>query len=437
MRSFRAEDLFGDRTITFDSQDYLFHKPMPTILYGENGCGKTTVLNILFHTLSCASRVGHKTALADIAFRSIRIELSNGVILELFRQRKSRKGSFTMSVVDLDGIASTEDFRADREFRVHADDQPSSQDSFLQHVASLTPDVYYMTDSRRFESDKHLHLQERRRRLQERPYWHHDEPSPSERAAHRYRESDDLLAIQLYFLLKEVSQIINKRVLAISGQGDNDSFNIYRRVVDSIAHESALKPQESDESAGTESIEYHLQELDKVSRDYARYGFVKTIDASPIISAIQASQSTQRNMINRVLSPYVRSLNSRYTSLQSIFGLINSLVPTVNQFLTRKSLLYTLQDGFSVTSTSGEELELTGLSSGEKHLLMIFASSILANDQSSLFLVDEPEMSLNTIWQQKLVDALYKCSPDANTQFILATHSHEIVSQYIDSVVQL
>ena len=49
------------------------------ILYGDNGCGKSTVLNLAFHLLAPEKGEGHKTAIAKIPFKSFSIDLSNGV----------------------------------------------------------------------------------------------------------------------------------------------------------------------------------------------------------------------------------------------------------------------------------------------------------------------------------------------------------------------
>ena len=68
------------------------------------------------------------------------------------------------------------------------------------------------------------------------------------------------------------------------------------------------------------------------------------------------------------------------------------------------------------------------LSSGEKQLIILLAHIAFHrnNKNASIFIVDEPELSLHISWQELFVDALLKASP--NTQYILATHAPAIIS---------
>lgn len=69
------------------------------------------------------------------------------------------------------------------------------------------------------------------------------------------------------------------------------------------------------------------------------------------------------------------------------------------------------------------------LSSGEKQLIILLAHIAFHrnNKNASIFIVDEPELSLHISWQELFVDALLKASP--NTQYILATHAPAIISK--------
>lgn len=68
------------------------------------------------------------------------------------------------------------------------------------------------------------------------------------------------------------------------------------------------------------------------------------------------------------------------------------------------------------------------LSSGEKQLIVMMAHlSFHKENKRSIFVIDEPELSLHISWQEIFVDALLKASP--NTQFILATHAPAILAK--------
>ena len=68
------------------------------------------------------------------------------------------------------------------------------------------------------------------------------------------------------------------------------------------------------------------------------------------------------------------------------------------------------------------------LSSGEKQLIVMLAHIAFhkKSKNASIFIIDEPELSLHISWQEIFVDALLKASSD--TQFILATHAPAIIS---------
>lgn len=76
------------------------------------------------------------------------------------------------------------------------------------------------------------------------------------------------------------------------------------------------------------------------------------------------------------------------------------------------------------------------LSSGEKQIVTMLTYLAFLTGEESIFVVDEPELSLHLAWQMKLVDALLELRP-AGSQLILATHSPEIVGLHRSAVVRL
>ncbi len=77
------------------------------------------------------------------------------------------------------------------------------------------------------------------------------------------------------------------------------------------------------------------------------------------------------------------------------------------------------------------------LSSGEKHLLTLLCNAMATRDVASLFIIDEPELSLNITWQRSLVDALLECIEGSRGQFLMASHSTELFAQHRRAVVRL
>jgi predicted ATP-dependent endonuclease of OLD family len=98
-----------------------------------------------------------------------------------------------------------------------------------------------------------------------------------------------------------------------------------------------------------------------------------------------------------------------------------SMRPPVAQNVSLRSL---------VGNQEGQCISPEYLSSGEKQLLLLFCNAITARKSGTIFIIDEPEISLNVKWQRKLIDALLACLRGVDSQIVLATHSIEILAKY-------
>ena len=99
-----------------------------------------------------------------------------------------------------------------------------------------------------------------------------------------------------------------------------------------------------------------------------------------------------------------------------------------------------------VVSKDREELIVNQLSDGEKCTLamigdlarrMAIANPHMANplDTEAVALIDEIELHLHPAWQRRITDALRETFP--NTQFILSTHSPQVLSHLAPECVWL
>lgn len=75
-------------------------------------------------------------------------------------------------------------------------------------------------------------------------------------------------------------------------------------------------------------------------------------------------------------------------------------------------------------AVSGETLQLSDLSAGEKQLLYLLLTVFLMDEKPAILLLDEPELSLHITWQEKLLEALRRLNPSC--QIIMTTHSPSI-----------
>ena len=85
-----------------------------------------------------------------------------------------------------------------------------------------------------------------------------------------------------------------------------------------------------------------------------------------------------------------------------------------------------------VITVDGTELPLDCLSSGEKNDLIMFYNLIFCSKKGGLVLVDEPEISLHIEWQEEYLDCLLSICELNELQAIVATHSPNIVNGHFE-----
>lgn len=105
---------------------------------------------------------------------------------------------------------------------------------------------------------------------------------------------------------------------------------------------------------------------------------------------------------------------------QMLLRSVNLLTEKFNSYLIDKKKIQILNDKVFV-SVDGRELPISDLSSGERHILTFLTLVLFQGRQRNFLIIDEPEISLNIKWQRELMGLLNNLAP--NTQIIVASHS--------------
>jgi predicted ATPase len=105
--------------------------------------------------------------------------------------------------------------------------------------------------------------------------------------------------------------------------------------------------------------------------------------------------------------------------------------------LWKEYISFEMHRGFEIRDQSGKALPPGGLSSGERHLLLLFCNSLVALDRATIFIIDEPEISLNIKWQRKLLTSLLECVGKSPVQYVFASHSLELLARHRGNVLKL
>lgn len=139
----------------------------------------------------------------------------------------------------------------------------------------------------------------------------------------------------------------------------------------------------------------------------------------------------------RVLWTFLDDSEKKLATFQTLLDRVRLLREVVNDRFLFKELVIDSDKGFRFVTDRRLEVGPSQLSSGEQHQLVLLYDLLFNVKPNSLVLVDEPEISLHVNWQQKFLNDVQRIGRLADVQFIVATHSPQIVHTWWDRAVAL
>ncbi len=424
------EDLFGIYTysIPMDSTDI----SKLLILYGNNGAGKTTLLQIIFNLLSSENKKGHKTELANTKFKTISITLSNGYIIKAYRENfignyKLHISKNSEELIDIVCHTITEN----EKYIVRDGNKGSAEvQDFLNILKELNLSIHYLSDDRKIKTNLTMLLDETK-----------DSIEISNIPLEMLKNTKSF-SINDAFLLMAIGKVENwfKTEVNIGNSiGQNDIQEIYFNIIENLLDDSKKEEQSSNITINKKDFLEKLKKLNSRNQEFMKYELILDYKLEKYIDLINKISKDKLEAISTTLNPYIDGIEKRLNAIESTKNIINTFITILNEFYLGKELSFSITTGLTINSTYGEKeiLKPTMLSSGEKQLLLLFCNTISAREEASIFIIDEPELSLNVVWQRKLIDALLSFSEDSSIQFILASHSIELLTQYQENVCVL
>lgn len=161
--------------------------------------------------------------------------------------------------------------------------------------------------------------------------------------------------------------------------------------------------------------------------------FISTVNISANASNnIDVGNSVEINVLDLAIHQELRTLLKNEDSTA-----MDTFLTQLNIFLQESGKRAELEQNDCVYITgSGSKLNLSQLSSGERQLVYILATAANTCGKPSLFLMDEPEVSLHLSWQEKIIDAIMHINP--MMQIIAVTHSPGIIMNgHMDAYVEM
>ncbi len=414
--------LFGvyNYDLQYTSSDVTYDNLM--ILYGDNGTGKSTILRMIYYLLSNKERNGHKTELANIAFESFLISFTDGSYIKAFRENDEfhwlGKYSITYSIKGQTDTFTLRAERDDEKWAIRMKNFPAEKKYFLLLELLKDEDILFISDRRKeINGVDHTAIEEietfnsrmRIRRIEKR----------EEEVEHEIR------------LLQE--WLIN-RALSASKKGEEGTSIIYAKLIEQFSANNLVEENEK----SLEDIKNELEIIAEKAKPYVDMGFLNETDYKYLLQNIDKTQESKIGVVQAILTPYIETLNNKMMALNDLMDILSYLLESLSSYLHEKTISFSVADGFSIQHVkNGENVSFECLSSGEKQLLILFSKVIRNSSKCSFIIIDEPEISLNIKWQRMLMNTLNYFVSGNHAQFIIATHSFEILSKHMSNVVRL
>ncbi len=419
-----------------------------TIIHGPNGCGKTTILRMLDSVF--------KTRMQDLArtpFDEFQITFDNAQELHVLRQlkqgssaasksKRQRRTEWELEFRNIKAGASPEQWRWVG--------QPVDQAGIpLQLIASHIPfltrieelawqdertDELLSLDDVIAKYGEHLPILPRLPG-QEVPKWLKEiqstvevhfiqtqrllrlglaqQSSPERRRSHRP-------------MVLEYSEELIKRIQTTLAQSVQQS-----RVLDQTFPIRVLAKRPPT-TVTSEQIRVKYQEQQDKQKRLIAAGLI-----GPQSESVLPSGNLEE-VEKQLLWMYLEDTGQKLAVFDEFLGKIEVLTDMINSRFVHKSLTIDSQRGFLFKGKKdGLVIPLEALSSGEQHELVLTYELLFCVTPGSLILIDEPELSLHVGWQHRFLDDLKRISDLARLDFLVATHSPQIIHKRWDLAVAL
>lgn len=424
-------------------------------IFGSNGTGKTTIINLIVNSLNVEIE-----SIAKTSFSSIVISLAKSGQSRAFKFLKISKQhdasiSSTLVTYELDETSPFAFVVNSRKQMEQYSEAVDGLKKYIHDVVNLTHvPLLRMHDSELFglrdERDEFLQTALRSRHLSQNQINEILDPSTrvltslQRQFTAEANEARKSITEKLEILKSKIIEkvMIDDSLVKLSAKAMNRASRAMTTKVEDVDVSAYIKKlQEAKISVPEDKIREHFVTWKKVN-DGVRDAFkemegARTLKDQKNTEAAKKAYQDSMSDFNVAYCSLIAmaNFNERFLSITEDveamqvekFELTKSFRDYENEvnnyFNPRKSFNIT-EDGMFRTRSSQRKIELSELSSGEKHVLTILGKAALSRKYGSIFIADEPELSLHLDWQRMILPSIIKLSP--KSQIIVATHSPSI-----------
>lgn len=422
------EKLFVKKLFGLFDNEINFRDGGITVIVGQNGCGKTTMLHILNAIFS-----KNHSQLFQYQFDYIELTIPNHVLkIEVIDEYlKDEEVTIKSLKYYVDSRALEKCYRENSKInspsfwiRAIPSLRRRSGNTFYDmregEVLTLSEviDAYFDELPEEIKNDiiaMPNEVQELIRDLQ-------IELITTERLKRIYRD-DEYRGMEFIqkFAVEECSEELRNNIKNILSEYANTSQKLDEQFPSKI-----LKAIKKHEQFSEVELKDNIQRIDELRKKHVKAGVLeenndKFLDINPEV----LDESTAA-----ILTIYYQDMKIKLDSLNSISDRIVLFKNMIaNKFGTNKEISISKDSGIIILQKpSNKNVELRFLSSGEQQELVLLYNLIFKGEKEKLILIDEPEISLNVSWQREFLDDMKKIVKMNGFSILIATHSPQIIN---------
>jgi len=456
IEKFEIIGLFGDRNINIDFQKNESVK----ILVGENGTGKTHILNILYYIMS-----GKLNKLVTIQFEEIILKIKNIDIIKItkaelalyFRQDKLNGNCGCRLKKYLNKSKYDEmSTMLKRKFSFNEILNSGIFNDLKHKISKAQLQIMVEEAKMRFEKqvdneDNHeiKKIEKKIQKIIEQVHTIDDNYSLIYLPTYR-RVEEDLEKLGLKDIIDEFEKSTKDTFIQF---GMEDTKRYIQNLTNDITKLSLEGFSEMSGDIINNLIDNNTSDISETDRK-----IIKNINTLHIIlnrskdiskeNKIIIIKKVEENQIfdetNKQLLLYLTKLIKIYNKQKEKDELIKSFTNICNKYLVGKNFHYneSLVEVYIENDITKLPLDIDTFSSGEKQLVSIFARIYLECKKDFILFIDEPEISMSMEWQKMILTDILdskKCKllfATTHSPFIFDDEKHELELHTVDIVLE-